>query len=93
MKKRDTTGPQRDTRGIVGASELLGRVRFRRREPAAAPHGCCCDYRLHEALERAAAEDAVGRASLALELDYSDQARLARDFTATAGVPPCAYGR
>ncbi|GGP95933.1 helix-turn-helix domain-containing protein [Streptomyces roseolilacinus] len=29
------TGPRRDTRGIVEARELLARVRFRRREPAA----------------------------------------------------------
>ncbi|MGW4358874.1 AraC family transcriptional regulator [Streptomyces californicus] len=31
-----TEGPRRDTRGIVGAPDLFARVRFRRREPAAA---------------------------------------------------------
>ncbi|MGW6743727.1 AraC family transcriptional regulator [Streptomyces sp. NPDC055025] len=35
----------------------------------------------------------VDWAELASELGYSDQAHLVRDFTATVGVPPTAYGR
>lgn len=50
-------------------------------------------YRIHEALERAATEAEVDWALLAAELGYSDQAHLVRDFTATVGVPPTAYGR
>ncbi|WP_318210713.1 MULTISPECIES: helix-turn-helix domain-containing protein [unclassified Streptomyces] len=53
-------------------------------------------YRIHEALERAEAAGAAGGpdwAALAVELGYSDQAHLVRDFTATIGVPPTAYAR
>ncbi|MEW2547547.1 AraC family transcriptional regulator [Streptomyces sp. NPDC047002] len=53
-------------------------------------------YRIHEALERAESAGpggAVDWAALAAELGYSDQAHLVRDFTATVGVPPTAYGR
>lgn len=50
-------------------------------------------YRIHEALERAAGDEDVGWAALAQELGYSDQSHLARDFTATVGVPPSAYAR
>ncbi|MGQ4516438.1 DUF6597 domain-containing transcriptional factor [Streptomyces sp. DW26H14] len=53
-------------------------------------------YRIHEALERAEAADppgAVDWPALAAELGYSDQAHLVRDFTATVGVPPTAYGQ
>ncbi|WP_405562137.1 DUF6597 domain-containing transcriptional factor [Streptomyces sp. NBC_01180] len=49
-------------------------------------------YRIHEALERAETDTAVDWAALAGELGYSDQAHLTRDFTATIGVPPAAYG-
>ncbi|MGG7573029.1 AraC family transcriptional regulator [Streptomyces sirii] len=50
-------------------------------------------YRIHEALERAAADAEVDWAALAAELGYSDQAHLVRDVTATVGVPPTAYPR
>ncbi|MEC4017598.1 helix-turn-helix domain-containing protein [Streptomyces sp. H27-D2] len=50
-------------------------------------------YRIHEALERAAIEADIDWAALAAELGYSDQAHLVRDFTATVGVPPTAYGQ
>lgn len=48
-------------------------------------------YRLHEALERAGRDTDIDWAGLAAELGYSDQAHLARDFTATLGVPPAVY--
>ncbi|MCZ7421483.1 MULTISPECIES: helix-turn-helix domain-containing protein [unclassified Micromonospora] len=48
-------------------------------------------YRLHEAIERAA--DGLDWAGLAVELGYSDQAHLVRDFTATTGVSPAAYAQ
>ncbi|MFF7177321.1 DUF6597 domain-containing transcriptional factor [Streptomyces sp. NPDC008121] len=52
-------------------------------------------YRVHEALERAAAAPgrAVDWAALAAELGYSDQAHLVRDVTATVGVPPTTLTR
>ncbi|MET7650350.1 MULTISPECIES: helix-turn-helix domain-containing protein [unclassified Streptomyces] len=50
-------------------------------------------YRIHEALERAEAEQAVDWAALAADLGYADQAHLVRDFTATVGVPPATYAR
>ncbi|WP_055599604.1 helix-turn-helix domain-containing protein [Streptomyces aureus] len=53
-------------------------------------------YRIHEALERAEAAGTAGGpdwAALAVELGYSDQAHLVREFTATIGVPPTAYAR
>ncbi|MEW2393276.1 helix-turn-helix domain-containing protein [Streptomyces venezuelae] len=49
-------------------------------------------YRIHEALERAESERDVDWADLAATLGYADQAHLVRDFTATVGVPPTAYG-
>ncbi|MCX4787467.1 MULTISPECIES: helix-turn-helix domain-containing protein [unclassified Streptomyces] len=48
-------------------------------------------YRIHEALERAASDPEVDWAALAVELGYSDQAHLVRDFTATVGVPPTSF--
>ncbi|MFI6083325.1 helix-turn-helix domain-containing protein [Streptomyces sp. NPDC051217] len=50
-------------------------------------------HRIHEALERAEADEELDWAGLAAELGYSDQAHLVRDFTATVGVPPTAYAR
>ncbi|MER6608899.1 helix-turn-helix domain-containing protein [Streptomyces sp. NPDC000927] len=50
-------------------------------------------YRIHEALERAESDPAVDWAALALDLGYSDQAHLIRDFTATVGVSPTAFAR
>ncbi|MFF1377120.1 DUF6597 domain-containing transcriptional factor [Streptomyces sp. NPDC058308] len=49
-------------------------------------------YRIHEALDRAESEEDVDWAELAATLGYADQAHLVRDFTATVGVPPTAYG-
>ena len=50
-------------------------------------------YRIHEALERAGAEEPVDWAGLAADLGYADQAHLVRDFTATVGVTPTAYAQ
>jgi len=50
-------------------------------------------YRIHEALERAASAPKADWATLAMELGYSDQAHLIRDFTATVGVSPTAFAR
>ncbi|MDQ0582674.1 helix-turn-helix domain-containing protein [Streptomyces rishiriensis] len=50
-------------------------------------------YRIHEALERAQAEETADWAALAADLGYADQAHLVRDFTTTIGVPPATYAR
>ncbi|WP_405860781.1 helix-turn-helix domain-containing protein [Streptomyces sp. NBC_01515] len=50
-------------------------------------------YRIHEALERAGAEEPVDWAGLAADLGYADQAHLVRDFTATVGVTPTTYAQ
>lgn len=50
-------------------------------------------YRLYEAAERARRVHPVAWARLAAELGYSDQAHLARDFTALIGIPPQRYAR
>ena len=47
-------------------------------------------YRLYEAAERARCGP-VDWAALAVELGYSDQSHLSRDFTAALGVPPARY--
>jgi AraC-like DNA-binding protein len=49
--------------------------------------------RLHEAVERLDAGDAVDLAFLARELGYFDQAHFARDFRSAVGRPPTAYAR
>jgi len=48
-------------------------------------------YRLHEAMEVAGTRRDLDWAGLAADLGYADQAHLARDFTATVGLPPAAY--
>ncbi|WP_031085035.1 DUF6597 domain-containing transcriptional factor [Streptomyces sp. NRRL WC-3549] len=48
-------------------------------------------HRIHEALQRAAADPEPDWATLAADLGYSDQAHLVRDFTATVGAPPSAF--
>lgn len=50
-------------------------------------------YRMHEALERVDAGDAVDWSQLALELGYFDQAHFIRDFRALVGCPPAEYAR
>jgi AraC-like DNA-binding protein len=48
-------------------------------------------YRLHEVGERLAAGTIIDWASLAVELDYADQAHFVRDFTALTGESPTRY--
>jgi len=50
-------------------------------------------YRLHEVAGRAASGPDVDWADLAVELGYSDQAHLIREFTAVVGEPPARYAR
>ncbi|HVX42355.1 MAG TPA: AraC family transcriptional regulator [Mycobacteriales bacterium] len=50
-------------------------------------------YRLYEAAERAARGTDVDWAALAVELGYSDQSHLIREFTAAIGMPPARYAR
>lgn len=50
-------------------------------------------YRMHEALQRVDAGDAVDWSRLALELGYFDQAHFIRDFRALVGCPPAEYAR
>ncbi|MEB8341734.1 helix-turn-helix domain-containing protein [Streptomyces endophyticus] len=55
------------------------------------PKWCILRFRIHEAVETAAAGGDIDWAALAADLGYADQAHLVRDFTATVGVPPTAY--
>ena len=48
-------------------------------------------YRLLEAAERAARDEHVSWDELALDLGFSDQSHLVRDFTAAFGTPPGRY--
>lgn len=48
-------------------------------------------YRLHEALERAAAGESVDWTALALDLGYFDQAHFIRDFKKLVGKTPTEY--
>ncbi|GAA0723826.1 helix-turn-helix domain-containing protein [Dokdonella soli] len=48
-------------------------------------------YRLHEAIERLAAGDAVDWAAFAIDLGYFDQAHFIRDFRNLVGRPPGEY--
>ncbi len=50
-------------------------------------------YRLHEALERLAAEGRPDWSRLALDLGYFDHAHFIRDFRAVAGRSPMEYER
>lgn len=48
-------------------------------------------YRIHEAIERAGNAAELDWSALAVDLGYSDQAHLIRDFTTTIGLTPTAY--
>lgn len=86
----------RTVRRVSGLAETAGMsVRAVQRLFAAqvgvSPKWVILRYRIHEALERAESARPVDWARLAVDLGYSDQAHLVRDFTATVGVPPTAY--
>jgi AraC-like DNA-binding protein len=59
----------------------------------AGPKWVIRQYRLLEAAGRSAAGDVTDWAAVALELGYSDQSHLVRDFTAAVGAPPARYAR
>jgi AraC-like DNA-binding protein len=59
----------------------------------ASPKSVIRRYRLYEAAERARLGTHISWASLAVELGYSDQAHLTRDFSAVIGMPPDRYAR
>jgi AraC-like DNA-binding protein len=48
-------------------------------------------YRLLEAAERTSRDERVAWDTLALDLGFSDQSHLVRDFTATFGISPARY--
>lgn len=50
-------------------------------------------YRLYDAAERARTHQPVDWAGLAVELGYSDQSHLTRDFRTAMGMPPATYAR
>lgn len=50
-------------------------------------------FRLHEVAARMSSGEPVDLAALAVQLGYSDQAHLTRDFTSAIGTPPATYAR
>jgi AraC-like DNA-binding protein len=90
----------RHDRGILRVSQFARRHEMTVRQlqrlfaerVGVSPKWVILRYRIHEALERAQSSD-VDWAALAVELGYSDQAHLVRDFTATIGLSPTAYRR
>jgi AraC-like DNA-binding protein len=65
--------------------------RLFRQHAGVSPKWVVSRYRLHEALERLAADPAQSLAQLALELGYADQPHFSRDFKAMIGLPARAY--
>ncbi len=65
--------------------------RLFRRYVGVSPKWVIRRYRLHELLERLHADQPLEFAQLALELGYSDQAHLIRDFRDLAGYTPTEY--
>ncbi|WP_406171718.1 DUF6597 domain-containing transcriptional factor [Streptomyces sp. NBC_00996] len=49
--------------------------------------------RIHEVADLATRQESIDWAALAVELGYSDQSHLVRDFTATVGIPPGRYSK
>ncbi|NEC43062.1 helix-turn-helix domain-containing protein [Streptomyces sp. SID8016] len=92
-----TEGPRRDTRGIVGAPDLFARVRFRRREPAAAlrpylEHYWLIDWDLAEPY----AAHVVPHPSVNLVFQRYDAGDAPRDragYAEVAGVAPALFTR
>jgi AraC-like DNA-binding protein len=65
--------------------------RLFRRHAGVSPKWVVSRYRLHEAMERLAADPAQSLAQLALDLGYADQPHFSRDFKAVIGLPARAY--
>lgn len=90
-----------EDRAITRAEQLAARgglqlrtlQRLFARYVGARPKWVIQRYRLHEAVEQAAAGGAVDWARLALDLGYCDQAHLVRDFRAKVGQPPADFVR
>jgi AraC-like DNA-binding protein len=88
-------------RGITAVEHLLERGRLGKRAlqrlfneyVGVGPKWVINRYRLHEAIERLAADVPVDWAELALELGYFDQAHFIRDFKALVGQSPAVYVR
>ena len=65
--------------------------RLFRRYAGVSPKWVVGRYRLHEALERLAADPGRSLAQLALDLGYTDQPHFSRDFKALIGVSAKTY--
>ncbi|MGW7313693.1 AraC family transcriptional regulator [Streptomyces sp. NPDC054865] len=98
MAAADLVRRDRSIRRVDELAEAVGlSVRSVQRLFAAyvgvSPKWAILRYRIHEALERAGADRTIDWAALAVELGYSDQAHLVRDFTTRVGVSPTAYAQ
>lgn len=90
-----------DDRTIVRVDDLVRRTgtgkrtlqRLFREYVGVTPKWVIQRYRLHEAAERLARDEAPDLAALALDLGYADQAHFVRDFKALVGRPPAGYAR
>jgi AraC-like DNA-binding protein len=88
-------------RSITAVEHLLDRWRLSKRPlqqlfneyVGVGPKWVINRYRLHEVIERMAAQGPVSWTELALELGYFDQAHFIRDFKALVGCSPAAYMR
>ncbi|PSK95480.1 AraC family transcriptional regulator [Murinocardiopsis flavida] len=80
----------------LAAGEGIGVRQLQRRftdHVGISPKAVIRRYRLYEAAERARKGADVPWAALAVELGYSDQSHLTREFTAVIGTPPDRYAR
>jgi AraC-like DNA-binding protein len=88
-------------RGITTVEQLVDRWRLSKRPlqrlfneyVGVGPKWVINRYRLHEVIERLAAQGPVNWTELALELGYFDQAHFIRDFKALVGRSPSDYVR
>jgi len=88
-------------RGVLKVEDLVDRYQLNKRTlqrlfskyVGVSPKWVIQRYRLHEAAERLASDDAVSQSALAADLGYSDQAHFVRDFKALVGTSPAAYAR
>ena len=86
---------------ITKVDDLVGRLglskrtvqRLFRRYVGVSPKWVIQRYRLHEVAERLAAGEVVDWPSMVVELGYSDQAHLIKDFKMLVGKTPVEYAR